>query len=60
MMDLHDVCDLIRERIKAIDDAADLCWAEGGDNDVCGGDDDERRQWERALDVVRAAAREEG
>lgn len=54
MFDLHDVCDLIRTRITQLHEIAE---AEGDDADT-----DTAfmiRQWTRALEAVRDAARQE-
>lgn len=58
--DLHDVADLIRERIASLREGNDACetWAEAehaSDPDECERFRAEIRQWEQALAVVRKA-----
>lgn len=52
MFDLHDVCDLLRERIRELEAATE---AEGDDPATTTAQ--ALRQWRRALEVVRDAAR---
>lgn len=59
MFDLHDACDLIRQRLSQLGEDHEACAREDPDYDECAPFTAEILQWEKALEVVRAASRKE-